>query len=121
MSESTQDATQVALVTGSGRGIGLACAQALAAAGYDVCMNCSGESGFERTQKAADDIAAAQCCKTNCPILSGSRVSFAGKNGNFVEILAPGLRDPASHFKSRAGGSVHFVAVVHLKNFNINV
>ena len=78
-------------------------------------------SAGEDHRVLADDIAAAQCCKTNCPILSGSRVSFAGKNGNFVEILAPGLRDPASHFKSRAGGSVHFVAVVHLKNFNINV
>ena len=30
----------VALVTGSSRGIGAACAQALARSGYKVCINC---------------------------------------------------------------------------------
>lgn len=48
---------QVALVTGSGRGIGLACAKELATRGFDVCLNCSSEGSFERTQQAAMDIA----------------------------------------------------------------
>ena len=39
---------QVALVTGSSRGIGAACARALARAGYAVCINC-----VERTDRAA--------------------------------------------------------------------
>ena len=39
---------QVALVTGSSRGIGAACARALAHAGYAVCINC-----VERTDRAA--------------------------------------------------------------------
>ena len=40
---------KVALVTGSSRGIGAACAQALAEAGYAVCINC-----VERTDKAQE-------------------------------------------------------------------
>jgi len=44
---------KVALVTGSSRGIGAACAEALAQAGYAVCINC-----IERT-----DLAAALCDK----------------------------------------------------------
>lgn len=58
MSNPNQEFTPVALVTGSGRGIGLACARELAKCGYDVCLNCSSEGGLERTSKAADDIAA---------------------------------------------------------------
>ena len=44
---------KVALITGSSRGIGAACAEALAGAGYAVCLNC-----VERT-----DLAAALCEK----------------------------------------------------------
>ena len=40
---------KVALVTGSSRGIGAACAEALAQAGYAVCINC-----VERTDKARE-------------------------------------------------------------------
>ena len=40
---------KVALVTGSSRGIGAACAEALAEAGYAVCINC-----VERIDKAAE-------------------------------------------------------------------
>lgn len=40
---------KVALVTGSSRGIGAACAEALAEAGYAVCINC-----VERVDKAAE-------------------------------------------------------------------
>ena len=40
---------RVALVTGSSRGIGAACAEALAEAGYAVCINC-----VERTDKAEE-------------------------------------------------------------------
>ena len=47
-----------ALVTGSGRGIGLAAAKALAAEGFAVCLNCSSENSRARTQQAADEIAA---------------------------------------------------------------
>ena len=39
---------KVALITGSSRGIGAACAEALAEAGYAVCINC-----IERVDKAA--------------------------------------------------------------------
>ncbi|MCI8366035.1 MAG: 3-oxoacyl-[acyl-carrier-protein] reductase [Eggerthellaceae bacterium] len=47
-----------ALVTGSGRGIGLAAAKALAAEGFAVGLNCSSENSRARTQQAADEIAA---------------------------------------------------------------
>lgn len=47
----------VALVTGSSRGIGLAIAQALAADGFSVALNCSNESGLERLQQQAQAIA----------------------------------------------------------------
>ena len=45
----TERCTEVALVTGSSRGIGAACAAALARAGYAVCINC-----IRRTDKAQE-------------------------------------------------------------------
>ena len=44
---------RVALVTGSARGIGAACATAFARAGFDVCLNCSGE----HSKAACDELA----------------------------------------------------------------
>ena len=54
--EQTSEGAAVALITGSGRGIGLACARALAEAGFDVALNCSGAGSLERTQAEADRI-----------------------------------------------------------------
>ncbi len=54
--EQTSEGTGVALITGSGRGIGLACARALAEAGFDVALNCSGVGSLERTRVEADRI-----------------------------------------------------------------
>ncbi len=51
------ESRRVALVTGSGRGIGLACAEELARRGFDVCLNCSHEGSLERTRKEAERIA----------------------------------------------------------------
>lgn len=54
--EQNSEGAAVALITGSGRGIGLACARALAEAGFDVALNCSGAGSLERTQAEADRI-----------------------------------------------------------------
>lgn len=54
--EQTSEGAAVALITGSGRGIGLACARALAEAGFDVALNCSGVGSLERTRVEADRI-----------------------------------------------------------------
>lgn len=57
MSESVETPRRAALVTGSSRGIGLAVATELAAAGFDVCLNCSSDRGLEALQKHADALA----------------------------------------------------------------
>lgn len=64
MSIPAQDRAPVALITGSGRGIGLACAEALAKDGFAVALNCSGEGGLERTRSHADRIAEAYGVET---------------------------------------------------------
>lgn len=58
MSTPEQNRAPVALITGSGRGIGLACAEALARDGFAVALNCSGEGSLERTRNHAERIAA---------------------------------------------------------------
>ncbi len=56
--ETTSGSTPVALITGSGRGIGLASARALAAEGFAVALNCSSEGSLERTRGEAAKIEA---------------------------------------------------------------
>lgn len=46
--------SKTALVTGSSRGIGKACALKLAELGYDIAVNCN--SNLEMAQKAVDEI-----------------------------------------------------------------
>lgn len=50
---------RAAVVTGSSRGIGRAIAEKLAGAGYNVCINCSSESGLEAVQTLASELSAA--------------------------------------------------------------
>lgn len=59
MSESTETQRRSALVTGSSRGIGLAVATELAQAGFNVCLNCSSESGLPALRARAEELSAA--------------------------------------------------------------
>ncbi|BAK45059.1 3-oxoacyl-[acyl-carrier-protein] reductase [Eggerthella sp. YY7918] len=59
MTENTETPRRSAVVTGSSRGIGRAVAEKLAAAGFDVCVNCSSERGLADAQALADELAAA--------------------------------------------------------------
>lgn len=57
MSESQDTIRRAALVTGSSRGIGLAVAEHLAAAGFNVALNCSSEAGLPALREQAGRIA----------------------------------------------------------------
>ena len=57
MSESPDTTRRAALVTGSSRGIGLAVAEQLAAAGFNVALNCSSEAGLPTLREQAGRIA----------------------------------------------------------------
>lgn len=77
MSEIVEEITPVAVVTGSGRGIGLACAEALAKNGYDVCLNCSSEGSLERTAQAAAAIAEMYGVETTVVVANVARMDAA--------------------------------------------
>ena len=57
MNESQDTTRRAALVTGSSRGIGLAVAEQLAAAGINVALNCSSEAGLPALREQAGRIA----------------------------------------------------------------
>ena len=57
MNESQDTTRRAALVTGSSRGIGLAVAEQLAAAGFNVVLNCSSEAGLSALREQAGRIA----------------------------------------------------------------
>ena len=57
MNESQDTTRRAALVTGSSRGIGLAVAEQLAAAGFNVALNCSSEAGLSALREQAGRIA----------------------------------------------------------------
>lgn len=57
MNESQDTTRRAALVTGSSRGIGLAVAEQLAAAGFNVVLNCSNEAGLSALREQAGRIA----------------------------------------------------------------
>ncbi len=59
-----ENRARAALVTGSSRGIGLACADALAKAGFAICINCSSEHGRDRAEDAARAIAGKHAVET---------------------------------------------------------
>ena len=75
MSESPDTTRRAALVTGSSRGIGLAVVEQLAAAGFNVALNCSSEAGLPTLREQAGRI--------------------AGEHGVQVEAIAASVADEA--------------------------
>lgn len=59
----TDKIVRAAVVTGSSRGIGRAIAEKLASAGYNVCVNCSSESGLEAVEALASELSRAHGVK----------------------------------------------------------
>ena len=74
----------VALVTGSSRGIGAACAQALARSGYKVCINCI--ERMDLAQALAVGNAADDAPEQDAPDLDAAS----------HDVLFPGVEQPAA-------------------------
>ena len=97
-----------ALVTGAGRGIGLAAAAALAEAGRRMCSLCGSHDGGDRGARACDPSRHGRRGRGRCAGRHGSR-GFAGLHrGNpaFLDILVnnAGINRPAPFLDVDGGG-----------------